>query len=64
MRCQAQLDFTNETRFRSGAERSIEQQMINTTLCYCRSNPISDGFKMGIYQKQLDSLWIESVWEI
>jgi hypothetical protein len=64
MRCQARLDFTNETRFRSDAERNIEHQMINTTLCYCGSNPISDEFKMRIYQKRLDRLWIESIWEI
>jgi hypothetical protein len=64
MRCQARLDFTSETRFRSGAERNIEQQMINTTLCYFGSNPISDGFKMGIYLKRIRHLWIQSIWEI
>jgi len=34
MRCQAQFNFTNETRFRSGGERNVEQQKMNTTLCH------------------------------
>ena len=34
MRYQVRLDFINETRFKSGAERNVEQQKINTTLCH------------------------------
>jgi hypothetical protein len=34
MRCQTRSDFTKETRFRPGAERNIEQQIINTTSCH------------------------------
>jgi hypothetical protein len=40
-----QFDFTSEIRFRSGAERNIEQQIVDTTLCHCGSNVISDGLQ-------------------
>jgi hypothetical protein len=43
MRCQAHFDFTYETRFRSGAERNVKLQKMNTTLRYEGSNSISVG---------------------
>ena len=64
MRCQARLDFTNERRFRSGAERNVKQQMINTTLCHYGQTLFQMGSGWEYTLKGLDSLWIESILEI
>jgi hypothetical protein len=43
MRCQVQLDCTNETSFKPASERNMKQQKMDTTLCQYRSNNISNG---------------------
>ena len=50
MRCQARLDFTDETRFRSCGKRNAKQQKMNTTMCNRKSNPISDLAGSGLYR--------------
>ena len=49
MRCQARLDFTDETRFRSCGIRNAKQHKMNTTMCKNKSNPISDFAGSGLY---------------